>query len=332
MTESAIKLNEAVEKVSQQMTQTTNLENLKSTYTSLSQQAYLTTTEQEKLNSTIQEMADTYNIETTADAYGNLRINISEVNSVLDDLNSKLETSKRELDEIETQTLTEALSGIGNTNNVKDFYNEFLNNYKGTLKTLINDLDKDLIESSDNVTANMFNNLNSNLKTAIMTNVENNVLAYTGDVTDVVGEISDNINNALKKGNNWDRISTLINRLQQQGDNLTFSNAQVELDNFFNKFRDELGLTTEEWKILVDAINGTVFDNSPLLDFFAKVQDEQDSWTGEKFDSQLAGLEQKIREKVVDYENTAKKILQRVGGKDNVINLVHCMTRLRFTL
>ena len=28
----------------------------------------------------------------------------------------------------------------------------------------------------------------------------------------------------------------------------------------------------------------------------------------------------------MDYENTAKKILQRVGGKDNVINLVHCMT------
>lgn len=34
----------------------------------------------------------------------------------------------------------------------------------------------------------------------------------------------------------------------------------------------------------------------------------------------------------MDYENTAKKILQRVGGKDNVINLVHCMTRLRFIL
>lgn len=34
----------------------------------------------------------------------------------------------------------------------------------------------------------------------------------------------------------------------------------------------------------------------------------------------------------MDYESTAKKILQRVGGKDNVLNLVHCMTRLRFTL
>ena len=34
----------------------------------------------------------------------------------------------------------------------------------------------------------------------------------------------------------------------------------------------------------------------------------------------------------MDYESTAKKILQRVGGKENVLNLVHCMTRLRFTL
>lgn len=36
--------------------------------------------------------------------------------------------------------------------------------------------------------------------------------------------------------------------------------------------------------------------------------------------------------KFMDYENVAKKILQRVGGKENVISLVHCMTRLRFTL
>lgn len=34
----------------------------------------------------------------------------------------------------------------------------------------------------------------------------------------------------------------------------------------------------------------------------------------------------------MDYESVAKKILQRVGGKENVLNLVHCMTRLRFTL
>ncbi len=34
----------------------------------------------------------------------------------------------------------------------------------------------------------------------------------------------------------------------------------------------------------------------------------------------------------MDYEKTAKKILERVGGKENVQNLVHCMTRLRFTL
>ena len=34
----------------------------------------------------------------------------------------------------------------------------------------------------------------------------------------------------------------------------------------------------------------------------------------------------------MDYENIAKKILHRVGGKDNVVSVIHCMTRLRFTL
>lgn len=34
----------------------------------------------------------------------------------------------------------------------------------------------------------------------------------------------------------------------------------------------------------------------------------------------------------MNYEIVAKKILERVGGKENVISLIHCMTRLRFTL
>ena len=34
----------------------------------------------------------------------------------------------------------------------------------------------------------------------------------------------------------------------------------------------------------------------------------------------------------MDYQSVAKKILERVGGKDNVVSLIHCMTRLRFTL
>ena len=34
----------------------------------------------------------------------------------------------------------------------------------------------------------------------------------------------------------------------------------------------------------------------------------------------------------MDYQSLAKKILERVGGKENVVSLIHCMTRLRFTL
>ena len=32
------------------------------------------------------------------------------------------------------------------------------------------------------------------------------------------------------------------------------------------------------------------------------------------------------------YENLAKEIVKNVGGKENVISLTHCITRLRFKL
>ena len=37
-------------------------------------------------------------------------------------------------------------------------------------------------------------------------------------------------------------------------------------------------------------------------------------------------------EKRMDYESLAKAILDNVGGKSNVKSVVHCATRLRFTL
>ena len=34
----------------------------------------------------------------------------------------------------------------------------------------------------------------------------------------------------------------------------------------------------------------------------------------------------------MDYKSLAGKILENVGGKENVSGVVHCATRLRFTL
>ena len=32
------------------------------------------------------------------------------------------------------------------------------------------------------------------------------------------------------------------------------------------------------------------------------------------------------------YESLAKSIVANVGGKENIVNIAHCVTRLRFTL
>lgn len=34
----------------------------------------------------------------------------------------------------------------------------------------------------------------------------------------------------------------------------------------------------------------------------------------------------------MDYKKTAAEILPLIGGKENILSLVHCATRLRFSL
>ena len=33
-----------------------------------------------------------------------------------------------------------------------------------------------------------------------------------------------------------------------------------------------------------------------------------------------------------NYENLAKEIVKQIGGKENILSLTHCITRLRFKL
>jgi PTS system beta-glucosides-specific IIC component len=34
----------------------------------------------------------------------------------------------------------------------------------------------------------------------------------------------------------------------------------------------------------------------------------------------------------MNYQDTARQIIDRIGGKENVLSLFHCITRLRFLL
>ena len=39
-----------------------------------------------------------------------------------------------------------------------------------------------------------------------------------------------------------------------------------------------------------------------------------------------------MEEKKMKYEKLSKDIIKAVGGKENIVSLQHCMTRLRFAL
>ena len=39
-----------------------------------------------------------------------------------------------------------------------------------------------------------------------------------------------------------------------------------------------------------------------------------------------------MEEEKMDYKKLAERILEKLGGKENVESVVHCMTRLRFVL
>ena len=47
---------------------------------------------------------------------------------------------------------------------------------------------------------------------------------------------------------------------------------------------------------------------------------------------QMSEILDKEEKKMKDYSKLASKIIENVGGKDNVESLTHCVTRLRFRL
>ena len=94
---------------------------------------------------------------------------------------------------------------------------------------------------------------------------------------------------------------------------MTFAQAQEYLDKYFNKWHEKIGLTLEQWNILKDSINNTVFGEGPMLQFFNKVDELEakgsvDYWNNEEGTGKLDKLSKELEEAYNNYNKVVAGI------------------------
>lgn len=296
-------------------------------YDQLSRKLYKTQAEQEQLNSVVQQLGDTYGIDVLTDAYGNLSINIAEVRAQLELQKAEQEELLADLATAEQEAMDKATSGLGNNTTMKDFLDQMFSQNAADYKTLLSGLEDGLTAESRNVSENVANAFSTNLKSAITNEVRNNAdeYIYEGFAAGIMG-IEDALNESVDS-QAWNDLYSRINFVQQNINELTYEQAQEHLQGFYDEWASQNETIRENWDILVNAINNTVFENQSLIDFFNMVNEIQTKadgsyWENETDTGKLDKLKKDLKKAYDDYNNSVSAINKtgtgtgRVGDED----------------
>ena len=285
-------LNEAIESMSQslddiqgQAAAIKSTERLLARYKELQSYVALTASQQKEMNSIVQDLADSYDIEAISDQYGNLSINIQEVNEALEVEKNKLAQLQEELNEQETQAWLDAEKA---GNNVDEYITKLYNTYSSDYKSLIEGLSTEYGNLNDNTLAS----LNSYLKSSIMAHARELKTINVANYVDTFDkELQDKLSKRVSGSRTgYDELYEFIEDLQMQVDNMTFEEVEEAERKFFEQFADDIGLSTAEWDVLVNSINGTVFKNDSLTNFLKQLRETENILTGEKWSDKDRGL------------------------------------------
>lgn len=286
-------------------------------YDTLSKKLYRTQTEQQELNDTVQELGDTYGVDVITDAYGNLSISIAEVNKLLDEQKAKQEEALKKIDETERQSLNEGISGLGNNTTVSEYTTKLFAQSRSQYKNLLSGVEDGLTDESRSVSKNVAEAFAANLKTNLVDYVQENadefiVKGFSKGLIDLEKEINETLGKSVNNAA-WNDLYSSIDFLQNNIDNMTFAQAQEYLDKYFNKWHEKIGLTLEQWNILKDSINNTVFGEGPMLQFFNKVDELEakgsvDYWNNEEGTGKLDKLSKELEEAYNNYNKVVAGI------------------------
>jgi TP901 family phage tail tape measure protein len=286
------KLNGAIDKVSQSAAEAANLmtgvrstEALLKEYQELSNVIVKTTKEQERFNDIARELSETHGIDLLTDSFGNASINIKEARAALEELELKRDEAIEKLKDEEGEQADKATSGLFTDSTYTQFYDKLLTKNRSEYKALLQGVDDEMEEGSRLIGDNAAREFSDTFKTSLYEHVDRNALYYAGETTvGAMTRLDESINKKLDK-KDWNEIYKMIAELQDMGNDLSFAEAEERLQHFYDTWGKANGVTLEEWEVLKNSINNTVFENSSLLEFFAKVEEMREMMGDNKNDT-----------------------------------------------
>lgn len=266
------RINDAVEGTGKALTDLVNTntkvrstEELIDTYDKLSNKVYKTAAEQEQLNSTIQEMGDTFGIDTVTDAYGNLSINIAQVRAELQALKDEQAAGLLELTKAEKEGKDNVGSWWVSADNdeVEAYYDEYITQYKSDLRSLLMGIEDGLDDTTRDVSSTLYQTINTAFKEAILDEVtgDNGYLYNDKGIAQSLKDFEASFNEKMGS-TDWNYFYSGVEELQSKVNDLNWNEFQANLDDMFGDWWQKIGLTEQEWLRLKGVIETTVYGTS----------------------------------------------------------------------
>ena len=289
------KLKESVESVSDALgtlaDKTTALKaanGLLKTYDELTNKIHRTAEEQEKLNDTVQQLADSFDLQVVEDEYGNLSINQEDLTDAITKLEKEAKDARDELIKAEDEA---AEKFDGTRKRREKFYGEYLSTNRADIKSVMSDIKYDINTDELATDVQTINKLTSTLQGQIIDYTESISGSFKDGLTatEYIDEMMESINTAVDD-DSWNQLFGEIDNLQDKANELTYQDISSQLDAFFENWAAKAGLTTAEMEALRASVEGTIYASSGLATTISSYQAILDKNSGASYDKELADL------------------------------------------
>lgn len=315
MTDAIAEVKKAMSELSNTTTSVRAVDRMIDKYETLIHKTYLTASEQEELNTLVQELGDTLDIDVITDEYGNLSISMAAVTEEYQKLVDKQKEALENMVKIEIEQRKQAISGLGNNFNEEDFYKNLLDENSADYRALLIGIKDGLTTQTRDVSSTIYTTLNGEFKRHVEKMVKDYTELYDADgIAQSFVNLENNINEKLQSVDGWSYIYEQIEHFQNDIDGLSWEEFMANFDEAFSAWREEIGLTTEQWMILKGAIQSTIYGNEQYVDFM----NQYDVTYGKVADAQKL-RDEKYNELKKKYANTQLTLYTHTGQASDLI-------------